>query len=195
MSAAQPKFEYSLNNDVRAVTAMAASLIPYIYEDELYGALPGTLPRLTVGGLIMRLNRLAVIRALLSPDQQKAVDEAQRQFDAARKEWPVAYEGKLQRELAARLQSLSQTIRDCAAEPRRCAEVYPSDIEKRVIVEGLQAEADANKALTPQQFALIRATDNQLRTYTQASDFIWDMRLQPAYPKDPYWYLYASARR
>ncbi len=190
----QPKIQFSIENDVRALSAMAAGLVPYVYEAELYGPLPGTLPRLTVGGFLMRLHRLDVIKALLTPDQQKILETAHEKFEAMRKEWPVAYEGKLERELGARLQALGQTVRDCAAEPRRCAEIYPSEVEKRVIVESLQDALAAQNVLSAQQSALIKATDNQLHGYTQPSDFIWDARLKPAYPAEKYWFLYASGR-
>jgi hypothetical protein len=188
------RFDYNLNNDVRAAAAIAGALVPYIYENELYGALPGTLPRITVGGLIMRLNRLDAIRVLLTPDQATALDTAHKQFDAARKEWAVHYEEKLDRELTARIRMVSQAIRDWVNEPRRAPDVYPSDIEKRVMIEGLTAEAEASHTLTEQQRNLITGIDTRIRTLTDPSGFIWDQRLLVAYPKERYWYLYAEPR-
>jgi hypothetical protein len=155
--------------------------------------MPGELPRLTVGGLLMRLNRLSAIADLLSPAQRKALDTAQRQFDAVRREWAVAYEGRVKQELLSRLKALEQFIVDCEDTPRQCADLYPSEIEKRVIVEALKDEAVARNILLPVAQAKLSGVDNHLRHLAQASDsFVWDARLEPAYPRDKFWFLYVA---
>lgn len=197
MANTQPVIQFSVENDVRTVTAMADALTPYVYENELYGTLGGSLPRLTMGGLLMRLQRLSALSSTLSPAQQQAVAQAQAQLDKVRQEWQVAYEGKIERELSSRLQSFGQLLKDCAEDPRRCADSYPSEIEKRVIIQSLQAEAEQRHTLAPEVARQIRNMDDQLRKYTQPqpADFIWDARLQTAYPKEKYWYLYTTIKR
>src|SRR5579871_2702207 len=56
VASTQSAIRYDLDRDVRTVEQMAARLTPYVYESELYGLMPGDLPKLTVGGLLMRLN-------------------------------------------------------------------------------------------------------------------------------------------
>src|SRR5260221_1821519 len=56
---AQSAIRYDLDRDVKTVEAMAARLKPYIYEEELYGQMPGDPPKLTMAGLLMRLHRLS----------------------------------------------------------------------------------------------------------------------------------------
>ncbi len=185
------RYAYSLEDDVRAVGTMAASLVPYIYQDTVFGGMPGPLPSLTVGGLLMRLHRLNALKTLLSSEQQTIVETAQKKFDDVRAEWTVAYEGKLKRELPARLRSLNQFLIDCG-DKRFCAEIYPAEIEKRAIVASLQSESQTYNALESSTAAQIGAIDSRLRTLTQDSDFVWDARLQPAYPRDLYWYLYRA---
>ena len=193
MTTAYPVFRYDLDYDMRAAEAMAARLTPYIYETALYGPMPGDLPRLTIGGLLMRLNRLSAISDLLSLTQRKALDTAKRQFDAVRQEWAVAYEAKLKQELPSRLKALEQFIADCEETPRLCADLYPSEIEKRVIVEALKDEAVARNALSPAARAKLSGIDNHLHRSAQSSDsFIWDTRLEPAYPRDKFWFLYVA---
>ncbi|MHB8625247.1 MAG: hypothetical protein ACYDBJ_08855 [Aggregatilineales bacterium] len=176
---------------MRAVTVMAAAIVPYIYQDELYGVLPNDLPRLTVGGLIMRLNRLGIVDNLLSEAQRQAVSNAHVQFDHVKKEWTVAYEGKLKRELTARLRSLGQFITDCV-DRRLCSDLYPGEIEKRVMVAGLQSEAQACNVLEPNVVTQITGIDNRIHLLTRPGDFLWDERLKPAYPQDAFWYLYVT---
>jgi hypothetical protein len=193
MSTAYPVIRFDLDHDVRTVEAMASRLTPYIYETALYGPMPGDLPRLTVGGLLMRLNRLSAIANLLSPGQQKALDTARRQFDAVRQEWAVAYEARLTQELPSRLTALEQFIADCDESGRRCADLYPSEIEKRVIVEALKDEATARDVLSPAARARLSGIDSQLHRFARPADhFIWDTRLEPAYPRDKFWFLYVT---
>src|SRR5512141_1451216 len=122
MASVQPVIRFDLTKDVRTVEAMAARLLPYIYENELYGPMPGDLPRLTVGSLLMRLQRLSAVADLLSPEQRDVLNKAQQQFDKVRKDWSVAYEGKLSHELNARLSSLLQFITECQDAPAQCTD-------------------------------------------------------------------------
>ncbi len=192
MAIAQPVVRYDLDRDVRTLEAMAARLVPYVYENELYGAMPGDLPRLTVGGFLMRVHRLSAISSLLIPKQQEAVKTAQEQLDKVRREWTVAYEGKIAREFQARLTALNQFLNEYADNPRSAAENYPTNAEKRVILEALMDEAANLNAPTADMKNALGATDNKLRRYTQPDGFIWDERLRPAYPQDKYWFLYVK---
>lgn len=189
----QPTYKYDLDRDIRTVEAMAAGLTPYVYESELYGVMPGDLPALTIGGLLMRLHRLLAISDLLSPQQRAALAAAREQLDHVRKEWAVAYEGKVLQELRARLRALDQFANECAENPRGCVDNYPSSIEKRVIVEALKDEATASNTLTPDLRIAITNIDEKLRRYVKpGGNFIWDSRLEAAYPRDKHPFLYAS---
>jgi hypothetical protein len=190
MTAPQATFGYDLDNDVRAVEAMAASLVPYVYDDELYGMLPGTLPRLTVGSLLMRLHRLHVITDLLTARQQGIVVEAQRLLDEARQAWHVAYTGKLKREFKARADALDQYFSEGVENPRAAAEHYPSAMEKRVMIEHLYGELEALGELTDAIKSRLPMIDNAIRRFVETDAFRWDARLERAYPSDMYWFLY-----
>ncbi len=193
MSTTQPVIVFDLDREVRTVEAMAARLTPYIYEDELYGAMPGDLPRLTIGSFLMRLHRLEKLEDLLSPPQMMVVQDASRALDKIRKEWGVAYEGKLQRELKVRLTAINTFISECRDNPGACGDTYPSAIEKRVMAQELADEAEARGVVnTPLQQGLMN-TDNNLRRFAgKGGHFVWDHRLEAVYPPDRYWYLYAK---
>ena len=190
MADSQYGFAFDLNRDVRTVEAMAAHLKPYIYEDELYGPMPGDLPKLTIGGLLMRLSRLSALTNLLSLPQQETLKTAQNQFDAMRKEWAVAYEGKIRRELKVRMSALDQFFNECADNLRGCADEYPSTVEKRVMIEHLQDEAFALNSAPAGLKNGLTALDNKNRRYFEPGKFIWDSRLELAYPPQKYWFLY-----
>jgi len=190
MASTQSAIRYDLDRDVRTVEQMAARLTPYVYENELYGLMPGDLPKLTVGGLLMRLHRLSVISDQLSSKQQEVVRAAAKRLDDVRREWPVALENKVQREYQARITALEQFVNECPESPQNCTDNYPPSAEKRTILQALYDEAAAHNYLSDHMRSGLQVLDNKLRRYLQSSDFIWDARLKPAYPSDIYWFLY-----
>jgi hypothetical protein len=189
---ARQGFGFDLERDVHAAQEMAAGLKPYVYEKELYGFLPGDLPRLTVGGLLMRLRRLWAVEHLLTPDQKSRLHTAQQQFEAVRKEWSVAYEGKLQQELQARIKALFQYLGEYGEDPRRAQENYLVAMEKRVMVELLAEQAAERGILKDSTRDSLTKIDNLIRRYFEPGDFNWDARLEVAYPREKYWYLYLN---
>ncbi|MBX3065152.1 MAG: hypothetical protein U0528_07960 [Anaerolineae bacterium] len=188
------RLEYDLGNDVRALEAMANGLVPYVYEDELYGVMPGNLPRLTVGGLLMRLHRLSALKDQLSPAQRDIVEAAQKKVDDAREQWHVAYTGKIKREFKARVEAIEQYLTECVESVRGCAENYPSSMEKRVIVEQLFQEAVALDELSDDMKKRLPQLDNGIRRFAEPGEFRWDHRLEAVYPRDTYWFLYSTVK-
>lgn len=187
----QPAFGWDLDRDIRTITAMAERLTPYVYEDELYGGMPGDLAKLTIGGLVMRLQRLQAVDALLSDSQRAARDTAQAQTIAVRTEWVVHYEAKITREVKARIQTVENFLNDCVENQKICAENYASQMEKRVIVDALALEAAQINYIIEGLPDRLQRLDNAIRRYAEKGTFRWDSRLQAAYPEDPYWYLYS----
>jgi hypothetical protein len=192
MTDKSPALAYDLARDVRALGAMAANLTPYLYEKELYGYLSGDLPRLTVGGLLMRLYRLERLRDHLSPEQQNMVQDARINFEAEQSEWSVHYEMKLQQELEARLNALQRYLEDCREKRASCAEEYPVQAEKRLIIEHLSREAARLDVLSPEHQTRLRQLDTQLRRLLTDGPFITDPLLQEVYPRDEFWWMYGA---
>jgi len=192
MTDKSPALAYDLARDVRALGAMAANLTPYLYEKELYGYLSGDLPRLTVGGLLMRLYRLERLRDHLSPEQQNMVQDARINFEAEQSEWSVHYEMKLQQELEARLNALQRYLEDCREKRASCAEEYPVQAEKRLIIEHLSREAARLDVLSPEHQTRLRQLDTQLHRLLTDGPFITDPLLQEVYPRDEFWWMYGT---
>ena len=192
MAIAHPVTRFDLDRDVRTLEAMATRLTPYVYENELYGLMPGDLPKLTVGGFLMRLERLSAVRDKLTQKQQDAVTAAKSKAEELRTKWTVAYEGKITREFQARLTALNQFLSECAENPEACADNYSSSVEKRVIAEALADEANHLSVFSDEMKSGLAVVDNKLRRYSEAGDFIWDERLRAAYPRHKYWFLYVK---
>lgn len=183
-------FNVDLDKDLRAVEAMAAQLTPYIYESELYGVMPGNLPRLTVGGLLMRFHRLEALRGALTERQRQILDTARHRYSEVRREWPTALDNKMIQELKARFTALSQLMAECEENRRLCRENYPSNMEKRVIIEALKDELEAHGKWTDEFNGALASLDNRIRRVAEKSEFHWDKHVEPAYPREKFWFLY-----
>lgn len=192
MSIVKPVFKYDLNHDVDAVQAMASRLIPFVYENETFGYMPDDLPKLTIGGLRMRMHRLALLGNLLSDEQRERLATAQQQVDSVKQEWLVAYTNKTTDELVVRINEWYQFLSECDQNQDECREMYPAIAEKRVMAQVLANEARKLNALTPDIEKRLNGIDSQLQGYFKAGSFVWDRRLQRAYPQDQYGFLYVT---
>ena len=188
---------YSIDHDLSEAKAFADHLVPYVYEGELYGSIGGmfgsaSMPRLTVGGLLLRLSRLHALQDQMTAEQKAQLAGIDAQTENARREWSVHYHDKLVQEATSRLKMIEQFFGDCADDPRTCAANYPPEAMRRTIVQViLDALDEPNTDLDREA----RKVDTQLHRFTQPGEFIWASALQPAYPQDSYWWLYAKPPR
>ncbi len=190
MSIVRPVFKYDLNRDVDTAQAMASRLVPFVYETELFGYTPDDLPKLTIGGLLMRLHRLILLGNLLSDEQRERLATAQQQLDSVKYEWLVAYTKKTTDELIMRINEWDQFLSECKHNQDECSDLYPSIAEKRVMAQILANEARELNALTPDIEKRLNGIDSQLQDYFKSGNFIWDQRLQQVYPQNQYGFLY-----
>ncbi len=193
MNSHPPKLAFDLERDVRTLSAMASSLTPYLYEAEVFGHLDGDMPRLTLGGLLLRLHRLTSIENLLDVDQQNLVQDARLNFEAERAKWAVHYENKILQELRARLTALEQFLQECAEKRAGCAADYPVQAEKRTMIHHLVHEASRLNILPNDLAAHLKLLDQKLRQLLteDGSEFVTDERLTVAYPRSTYWWMYS----
>jgi hypothetical protein len=190
MSANPPTLAFDLERDIRVLSAMASNLTPYLYEQEMYGYLGGDLPRLTLGGLLLRLYRLSRLDDILNTEQQNLVQDARINFEAECSKWAVHYEKKLHHELKSRAEALLRFLDECAENPSACAASYPSQAEKRIMIEHLRSEAEEHDVLSEELDTEVRLTDQRLRRLFEDGDFITDERLRSVYPRESFWWLY-----
>jgi hypothetical protein len=185
---------YNLSHNLDALTAMASNLTPYLYEDELFGHLGNRLPKLTVGGLLMRLHQLEYLEENLDSEQRQDLHDAHMNLDAARNEWAMHFEQKILKEIESRLGSIRWFLDDCARDPGSCYGGWRNEVEKRTIVQHLINEAKRLEILTDDLKGEVAQVDSRLRTHFDSGDFVWDDELQDAYPQNEYWWLYGFAK-
>lgn len=191
---------YSIDRDLRETKALAENLIPYVYQDELYGTVggkfgSGSMPSLTIGGLLMRLHRLHGLEGIMSEAQLAQLAAIDALHENARREWAIHYNQKLATEASSRLKVIQRFLSDCAEDPRTCASNYQPEALRRTIIHALVTALQQASEPTRDLESSIRKVDSGLRGVTQPADFIWASALQPAYPQSEYWWLYVQPPR
>jgi hypothetical protein len=186
-----PRLAFDLERDIQVLAAMASNLTPYLYENEIYGHIANDMPRLTLGGLLLRLYRLTRLDNVLDSEEQNQVQDARINYEAECAKWAVHFENKLQRELESRVNALLLYLDECGDDLRNCAAGYPSQAEKRIMIEHLRDEAEENAVLTDELVGRVAALDQKLRQWLREGEFIIaDERLTAVYPRARFWWLY-----
>jgi hypothetical protein len=185
----------NLAKDAAHARDMAEHLDPYLYQDELYGTLGRSKPKLTVGGLLLRLHRLEALQEQLAPAQAEAFVLAQAGLESARADWATRYGEKIKHELQARQRSFVWFLDDCDEKPKTCVSAYPVEAEKRTIIHHLLAEGETRGLDLAEESRLQAALDDRLRRRFKPGAFIWPAALQPAYPSGRFWWLYGGPKQ
>lgn len=183
-----------IEKKIEALIAMASNLTPYLYEKEVFGELGGSLPKLTIGGLLLRLHQLEHLAPTLSPDQQSRIHDARINFEETRAEWAVHYEEKVLQEMESRLNAILYYLDECAKQEADCAAGWLNEAEKRTIIAHLHDIATQDDFLTSEISQLLAQVDGKIRRHFRTGDFLWDAILQDAYPHEDFWWLYGSMR-
>ncbi len=192
---------FDADRDLREAKAMVDGLVPYVYEDALYGRTKtglfggSAMPALTIGGLLLRLRRLEAIADRLSPAQRDQLSQVSAAHDAIRAEWRQHYIEKLQREGASRLKAMATFFEECEDSPRSCAGIYPPEVLRRTIVQEVMRALAAQGEPHDELLKAMRGVDGKLRRFTAPTDFLWEDALIPAYPQGEFWWLYAAPPR
>ena len=183
---------------------MAAALLPFVYEERLTGALFGgafaregrAQPQLALGELLLRRRRLS----LLLPEEGDATQRAQlvdiaAQHETVCREWSVHYQRKLNAELDWRARRLRAFLQEQREEGGGMAG-FGAEAARRTLAQELWRELAARQFAEDAKRARreLAAIDGQLRPLTRPAPFRWDTRLRPVYPKNEYWWLYATGR-
>lgn len=183
--------QFSIDQDLREAREMADVLEPYLQQNELYLKISGNLPNMTVGSLLMRLHRLAVLDSQMSDKQRKTLQDIQTRHVKLRSEWSMHYGQKLVREANSRLDNLQAYLGECGEDEALCASAYPTEALRRTIIQSILAELDTVAQPSAEIDSRVKQVDSQLRQYNKPSDFVWPHGLEAAYPPAQFWWLYS----
>ncbi len=172
----------SPETDLAALRADLADFDAYLKSDTLFWTLSANLPALSIGGLQFARRRLSVLRDSLSSAQQAEYDSLETQAAQLFNRWPVNIEKKALKEIHSRLNVWASALDELS-------ENYSAAIMPRVYLALLFSlvERQPEAAALQNRLALL---DSRLRPKLAPSGFIWDQALTPAFPADPFWFLY-----
>lgn len=181
-----------LHRDVEILAAMASEMEDYLRSDVLFWRImDASMPRLTLGGYLMRQHRLLALEHLLDEATRQVMETAVTQYNLALVEKIVRLEQKIQHELEARLRQWSEYLRDLTKD--KGASNYAAMVETRAMIDALVGQLELPPyqldVRVPQQIALL---DNNLRRHLRRGAFVWPVEWQPAYPESVYWWLYGE---
>jgi hypothetical protein len=173
------------------VQRMQRDLEEYLKSDVLYwhvaepNPLGSHMPQLTIGALLEAHTRAAAAQDELTPGQREELAAARTRHEQIRVAHPARYVGKAIHELHSRLSAWEADLED---ESRKISAFYAQDVRVRAKIFLLENAlgTDTPVELQRQQERL----DLELYEVFVPGEFVWDVRLRPAFPKDPCWWLY-----
>lgn len=184
-----------LQRDLEVLEAMAKEMDQYLRSDVLFWPMSGgDLPRLTLGGYLVREHRLLQLRDMLDKDEQDRLHKAIGTYRAALDEKVVRFEDRAHEELEARLRQWNEYLRE--ATRGSSIAYYETAVETRAMIEALLNQLRVSpyqlQEEVPQRLAML---DRQLRQKWQPGEFVWPQEWKQAYPQEKYWWLYGHPRK
>lgn len=171
---------------------MLAQLGAYLSSDDTFWELsePG-MPKLTLGGCLMRRNRLQTLSDRLSPAAADRLRQTVSQLGALMMENVVRFEQKSHQELHARFAEWVSCLRKLSQHVADDPQYYADKVDIRVVIGALVDQLQqAPFRLEAQVQAELETLDKNLRNRWQPDSFVWVATWEAAYPRDRHWYLY-----
>jgi hypothetical protein len=194
------ELEHLIARDAALCAAMSDEMGDYIKSGVLYWD-PGRrqlggvgLPKLTFGGLLLAMHRLATLHDHLDLDQAATLTRAERELDLQKSQWRGRYQDKLARELRSRLDAWAWYLDDCKKEGESAIVHYPRQVETRVKADLLLDEAGEVDLDVEESRQRQVALDERLGAFFTVGEFCWLEELAPGFSPDRFWFLYGFPR-
>jgi hypothetical protein len=195
----EPNARLHLERDLLFAEALAPDLKDYLLSSILYWQLSAShrneppLPKGTLGGLLIRLHRLAALEEALDAGQQERLANARRLAETSLEYWSAQAESKALAEIRSRLNIWEAYLADLEARPAASGAEYPTQAEGRTILSLLlnfAHRAEAAAGFAPH----LDEADARLREMARPGGFVWNAALAPAFPQERFWWLYVTLR-
>lgn len=190
----KPK-QTKLQKDLDILEEMAEKMSGYLRMDTLFGPMGPGRPKLTLGGYLMREQRLLALKMTLTQYEQDRLLKGRQTYENTIMEWVVATEKKANQEIEARLRQWTETIRDLREDAPKHWHYYKTAVQARVMLQSLIAMlANPPFKLDPNIVERVKAIDSGFYAQWQsdASLFVWDEAWTAAYPAADYEFLYGK---
>ncbi|MEM8857249.1 MAG: hypothetical protein AAGD96_02955 [Chloroflexota bacterium] len=186
-----------LQKDLVILEEMAQQMSGYLRINALFGPMGPNRPKLTLGGYLMREQRLLALKTTLSQAEQDRLLKARQTFEDTVMEWIVATEKKAEQEMEARLRQWTETVRDLRESVPKYWPYYKTAVESRVMLQTLITMlSNPPFKFNSEIFDRLQVIDQGFYALWQsdASLFVWDEDWAAAYPAADYEFLYGKPR-
>jgi hypothetical protein len=150
------------------------------------------LPRLTLGGLSLKLDELASQETEMNRDQGRQYLRLMRIFERFTVKWQVSIENKAQRELNSRLNLWQGYLKDLEDDPEQIEE-YSQEVRIRVMISHLISLSGSSNEVD-KMMKILSHLDQRIEYFVEVNTFLWDEQLKPVYPENKFPYLYRKPR-
>jgi hypothetical protein len=183
--------------DLTVLEAMVADIGRYMISDATHWPMSQEgMPKLTIGGCLMRQERLQALRPQLAFSDQARLDGAIDAFNDCLNEQVVRFEKKAHDELHTRLREWTTFLRNATSKIATKKRHYVDVVDTRIVMTALINKlSQAPYRLNPQIVQDVEQMDNRLKGQWQTAQFILDPVWEKAYPSDVYWWLYGWPRQ
>lgn len=181
-----------LQRDLEILAAMSDEMTDYLDSDVLFWPmLTSGMPKLTLGGYLMRQFRLLAFGDLLDAADQQQLSQVVSRFNQALVERVARFEKKSTHELDARMRQWGEYLRDLGKERAASRAGYATAVETRVMITALVEKLQKRPYQLPSRtMSRVDLLDMNLRSLWQPGPFVWPEEWQTAYPQADFWWLY-----
>lgn len=182
----------ALAHDLMIMEEMASSMAAYLDSDIVDWTIPhANMPRLTIGGYLMRQQRLSALKEKLSGEEQAQLDAAIKQFNGALNERVVRFEKRAHQELHMRIAEWIGILRDLNRRAAAEFNYYAGIVDTRIVMKELLDTLQTHPyKLGEGVLEEVQTIDRLLKSRFIAGEFVWDPIWETAYPRRDYWWLY-----
>lgn len=180
-----------LNRDLDVFDEMLFELEAYLHGRDNHWELANPeMPLLTLGGMLMRHQRLTMMQEQLDFTRLPWFEQASGRFKRILRENVVDVERRAHAELHLLVYDWMKYISvGMGKDPIR----YTDVAESRVVIEALFDLLKQPPYKLDQYFmGEMQLFDENLRQRWQSGEFVWPLPYQQAYPPEKYWWLYGQ---
>jgi hypothetical protein len=187
--------EKALESDWRYIKAAVDDLEDFILAPQDSWPVAGTdlrggprdTGRLSIGYLMLARERL---KALPQDDaRQGALRKATERIEQVRARWRANWARKAEKEFNKRLNLWNNYVNELLEDVGRHQSGYSEATRWRVMLKLLQDEVDH---LDSGLVSFVQNLDRRLRKAGRVGSFVWEAEVEPAFPREVFWYLYLT---
>lgn len=185
-----------LNRDLAVLEVMVAELEEYLMSEATHWVMSrGDMPKLTIGGCLMRCHRLEKTQKKLVEEAQNRLTAVTQQFNRLVEGNVVRFERRVHQELRARLAQWAGYLSHMSSRPMADVNYYAGVVDTRVVMAAMVQRLEQQPFhLDPNIREELNTLDQNLQKRWQTGVFVWDDVWQPVYEAETYWYLYGRPK-